>query len=67
MSLLRSIVMLVTVALAVAFAVFVGHGIAVHKTMPIVWGCGFLAAALVLAFLQTRDATPESADPKHVR
>lgn len=59
--------MLVTIVLAVAFAVFVGHGIARHTVMPIIWGCGFLAAALVLAYLQTRDAIPESADSKHVR
>jgi ribose/xylose/arabinose/galactoside ABC-type transport system permease subunit len=66
MSLIRSIVMLATVALAVAFALFVGHGIAVHRITPIVWGVGFLAAALVLAFLQTRDAIPDS-DSQHVR
>jgi steroid 5-alpha reductase family enzyme len=54
MSVLRSIVMLATVALAVAFALFVGHGIAVKHMTPVYWGIGFLAAAVVLAVLQTR-------------
>jgi hypothetical protein len=57
MSVLRSILMLATVALAVAFALFVGHGIAVKHMKPILWGVGFLAAAIVLAFLQTRDGS----------
>jgi hypothetical protein len=54
MSVFRSIMMLLTAALAIAFALFTGHGLAVKHTTPIIWGIGFLAAALVLAFLQIR-------------
>jgi hypothetical protein len=54
MSFFRSIVLLASVALAVAFALFVGHGIAVRHMMPILWGLAFLAAAIVLVFLQIR-------------
>jgi hypothetical protein len=61
MSVFRSIVLLASVALAVAFALFVGHGIAVHHMTPVIWGVAFLAAAAVLVFLQTR------ADSKRAR
>jgi hypothetical protein len=62
MSVIRSIVLLASVALAVAFALFVGHGIAVeHKAKPIMWGVIFLVAAVALAYLQIR------ADGKRVR
>ena len=54
MSFFRSIVMLVSVALAIAFALFVGHGLAVHSTTPMMWGVLFLAAAAALVFLQYR-------------
>ena len=54
MSFFRSIVLLTSVALAIAFALFVGYGIATHHTMPYFYGAGFLAAAAVLVFLQTR-------------
>ncbi|MEO5509605.1 MAG: hypothetical protein ABIV28_02970 [Longimicrobiales bacterium] len=61
MSVLRSIVLLASVALAVAFALFVGHGIAVKHMTPVVWGFAFLAASITLVFLQTR------ADSKRAR
>ncbi len=61
MSVLRSIVLLASVSLAVAFALFVGHAIAVKHVTPAIWGVAFLAAAAVLIFLQTR------ADSKRAR
>ena len=60
MSVLRSIVMLATVALAVAFALFVGHAISTREVMPVVWGIGFLVAAIVLAVMQTRTGSKQA-------
>ena len=55
MSVIRSIVMLASAALAVAFALFVGHGISVEdKAKPMMWGFAFLIAAIVLIVLQIR-------------
>ena len=54
MSFFRSIVLLASVILLVAFAYFVGHGLALHRTMPILWGFVLLAAGAGLVFLQTR-------------
>ncbi len=54
MSVLRSFVLLASVALAVAFALFVGYGIAVKHTMPMIIGVAFLGAAAALMFLQIR-------------
>lgn len=54
MTFFRSIVMLASVILLVAFAYFVGYGLALHRTMPMVWGVVLLAAGVGLVFLQTR-------------
>lgn len=54
MSFLRSIVLLTSVVLLVAFAYFTGYGLATHHTMPIVYGVVLLAAGAALVFLQTR-------------
>lgn len=54
MSVLRSIVLTASVALVIAFALFVGHGIAVRHMMPIIWGLAFLVGGVALVFLQIR-------------
>ena len=54
MSFFRSIVLLASVILMVAFAYFVGYGIATHHTMPMIWGVVLLIAGAALVFLQVR-------------
>ena len=54
MSFIRSIVLLASVVLMVAFAYFAGYGLARHESMPILWGVVLLAAGAGLVFLQTR-------------
>ena len=54
MTFFRSIVLLASVVLCVAFALFTGHGLARHELMPIVWGVVFLAIGAGLIFLQAR-------------
>jgi MYXO-CTERM domain-containing protein len=51
MSFLRSVAVLTAVCLCVAFAYFVGYGLATHDTRPMMYGAGLLlagAAALTL-------------------
>lgn len=54
MSFTRSIVLLASVVLCVAFALFTGHGLARHETMPIIWGVVLLALGAALVFAQAR-------------
>jgi hypothetical protein len=54
MSFTRSIVLLASVLLCVAFALFTGHGLARHDVTPIIWGVVLLAFAAGLIFAQVR-------------
>lgn len=55
MSFLRSIAVLTAVCLCVAFAYFVGYGLATHETRPMIYGAGLLlAGAAVLRLLARR-------------
>jgi len=54
MSLFRSIVLLASVVLCVAFALFAGHGLAEHELRPVLWGLVLLALGVALIFAQTR-------------
>ena len=54
MTYFRSIVLLASVVLCVAFALFTGHGLATHDLTPIVWGVAFLAVGAGMIFLQAR-------------
>ena len=54
MSFFRSIVLLASVALAVAFALFFGYSLSTRHAMPFIIGAGFLAASIALVFLQSR-------------
>jgi hypothetical protein len=56
MTFLRSIAVLTAVCLCVAFAYFVGHGLAVHSTRPMFYGAGLLlAGAAMMWFMASRD------------
>jgi len=54
MSFFRSIVLLVSVVLCVAFALFTGHGLARHESGPVIWGLVLLALGAGLIFVQAR-------------
>ena len=54
MSFFRSIVLIASVALAIAFALFFGYGLSTGHVMPYILGAAFLAASIALVFLQTR-------------
>ena len=54
MSFFRSIVLIASVVLAVAFALFFGYGLSTGHTMPFILGAAFLAASVALVFLQSR-------------
>jgi hypothetical protein len=55
MTFLRSIAVLTAVCLCIAFAYFVGHGLAIHSYMPMVYGTGLLLlGAAILALLARR-------------
>jgi hypothetical protein len=54
MSFTRSIVLLASVVLCVAFAIFTGHGLARGEVVPIVWGVVLLVLGAVLVFAQAR-------------
>jgi hypothetical protein len=57
MSFLRSIVLMTAVCLCVAFAFLVGHALAVHSMVPVLYGLGsLLLGAAVLALLARRTA-----------
>jgi hypothetical protein len=51
----RSILLLAAVCLCIAFAYFVGHGLAIHHTRPLIYGAGMLLAGAALIALLTRD------------
>lgn len=52
MTFFRSIVLLAAVCLCIAFAYFVGYGLATHHTAPLLYGTGLLVAgAAILAFI----------------
>ena len=55
MTFFRSIVVLASVALCIAFAYFFGHGLAVHQVRPMIYGFGFLLLGVALIALLTRD------------
>ncbi|HSJ15469.1 MAG TPA: hypothetical protein VK939_13690 [Longimicrobiales bacterium] len=54
MSFFRSIVLLLSVVLFIAFAYFAGHGLAVHSVSAILTGFVFLALGAVLVYAQLR-------------
>ena len=56
MSFFRSIVLLLSVVLVVAFAYFAGHGLAAHSTTPIVIGFVLLLLGGALGYAQVRMA-----------
>lgn len=56
MTVLRSFAVLTAVCLCVAFAYFVGHGLALHRTTPMLYGAGLLlAGAAMIWFMAKRD------------
>jgi hypothetical protein len=55
MTFFRSIVVLASVVLCIAFAYFFGHGLAVHEGRPMIYGFGFLLLGVALIALLTRD------------
>jgi hypothetical protein len=54
MTFIRSIVLLASVVLCVAFALFTGHGLATHELAPVLWGALLLALGAGLIFAQAR-------------
>jgi hypothetical protein len=54
MSFFRSIVLLTSVVLFVAFAYFAGFGLARHSTTPILVGVAFLLLGAALVYAQVR-------------
>jgi hypothetical protein len=54
MSFPRSIVLLASVVLCVAFVLFTGYGLASHHTAPILWGLVLLGLGIGLVFAQLR-------------
>jgi hypothetical protein len=54
MSFPRSVVLLASVVLCVAFVLFTGYGLASHHTGPILWGLGLLVLGATLVFAQVR-------------
>ena len=57
MSVIRSFIVLIAVCLCIAFAYFVGHGLALHETRPMLIGTGLLlaGAAIIAALSRDRD------------
>jgi hypothetical protein len=55
MTFFRSVVLLVSVALCIAFAYFFGHGLAVHEFRPMIYAAGFLLLGAGLIALLARD------------
>jgi uncharacterized membrane protein (DUF441 family) len=55
MTFLRSIVLLVAVCLCIAFVYFVGHGLALHTTRPMIMGAGLLLAGAAIIAALSRD------------
>ena len=55
MNFFRSIVLLASVVLCVAFAYFFGHGLALHETRPMMYGFGLLLLGVALIWLLSRD------------
>lgn len=55
MTFFRSIVLLASVGLCIAFAYFFGHGLAVHETRPMIYALGFLLLGVALIALLARD------------
>ncbi|MEX0892156.1 MAG: hypothetical protein WEB88_08290 [Gemmatimonadota bacterium] len=54
MSFGRSILTLLAAAVAIGFPYFLGHGLALHETTPMLIGAGFLLVSVVLFFLLSR-------------
>jgi hypothetical protein len=55
MTFFRSILLLVSVVLCIAFAYFLGHGLALHQTRPMFYALGFLLLGVALIALLARD------------
>ena len=55
MSFMRSIVVMIAVCLCIAFAYFVGHGLALHRTRPMIMGAGLLLAGAAIIAGLSRD------------
>ena len=62
LSIFRTIAMLASATFAVLFCYFIGHAIAIHQLKPVLIGVGFLAACIVLVFLQARIGGDASID-----
>jgi ABC-type glycerol-3-phosphate transport system permease component len=54
MTFFRSIVLLASAVLCVAFALFAGYGLARHEALPVVVGVVLLALGAALVFAQAR-------------
>lgn len=55
MTVIRSFVILIAVCLCIAFAYFVGHGLALHETRPMIIGAGLLLAGAAIIAAMSRD------------
>jgi uncharacterized membrane protein (DUF441 family) len=55
MTFFRSIGILTAVCLCIAFAYFVGHGLALHDRMPMIYGTGLLVLGTAMIGFFTRD------------
>jgi len=50
----RSIVLLASVVLCVAFVLLTGYGLARHELRPVLWGLALLVAGAAVVFAQVR-------------
>jgi uncharacterized membrane protein YadS len=55
MTFVRSIVIMIAVCLCIAFAYFLGHGLALHQTRPMIMGAGLLLAGAAIIAALSRD------------
>jgi hypothetical protein len=64
MTFFRSFAVLLAVCLCVAFSYFLGHGLAIHSTTPMLYGGAMLfAGAALIVFMARRDQRTGAADP----
>jgi uncharacterized membrane protein (DUF441 family) len=55
MTFMRSIVIMIAVCLCIAFAYFFGHGLALHRTRPMIVGAVLLLAGAAIIAALTRE------------
>jgi len=63
MSFGRSILTLLAAAVAIGFPYFLGHGLALHETLPMLIGAGLLLVSVVLVFLLSRGGARTERQP----